>query len=220
MKLIVLLAALLITLPVHAASTVVGRFSAGDLAGWTPETFRGKKQTLYTLVRDNDRTVLRAESRQAASGLIRKVDLNPAESPVLRWSWKIDHTLARENARSKEGDDFAARVYVIFPGTFFWQTRAINYVWSGKLPKGTVIPNAYTKNAMIVVVESGEERVRQWVGEERNIAQDYRKYFGDDPPRLGGVAVMTDTDNTGEEAVAWYGDLVLDTGPGSGRQAR
>jgi hypothetical protein len=62
-----------------------------------------------------------------------------------------------------------------------------------------------------VAVESGEGRVRQWVSEERNIAEDFRKFFGEDPPRLGGVAVMTDTDNTGEEAVAWYGDIVLET---------
>ena len=211
MKLIVLLTALLCVLPVLAATIAVGRFSVGDLTGWAPETFHGKKQTLYTLVRDNNRIVLRAESRQAASGLIRKIDINPAESPILRWSWKIDHTLTRENAHSKEGDDFAARVYVIFPGRFFWQTRAINYVWSARLPQGTVLPNAYTNNTMIVAVESGEGRVRQWVSEERNIAEDFRKFFGEDPPRLGGVAVMTDTDNTGEEAVAWYGDIVLET---------
>ena len=218
MKSLLVASLLLIATPSFPATIHVGRFSNGDLAGWTPETFRGKRQTAYTLVQDEGRTVLRAESRQAASGLMHRIEVDPRLYPVLRWSWKIDHTLKKENARTRDGDDFAARVYVIFPGTFFWQTRAINYVWSGKLPVGTAIPNAYTKNAMIVAVESGEERVRQWVSEERNIAEDFRRLFGEEPPRLGGVAVMTDTDNTGEEAVAWYGDLELDTG--SGRQAR
>jgi len=210
MKPLVLLAALTV-LPVLAAPLHVGRFSAGDLTGWISETFRGKPETVYALSKDGERTVLRAESRQAASGLLRKVTVSPNDYPFLRWSWKIDHTLRKENAHTREGDDFAARVYVIFPGRFFWQTRAINYVWSARLPQGTVLPNAYTNNAMIVAVESGEGRVRQWVSEERNIAEDFRKFFGEDPPRLGGVAVMTDTDNTGEEAVAWYGDIVLET---------
>lgn len=210
MKLVLLL--LLLIVEAGAASLPVGRFSSGDLTGWQTKTFRGKKQTLYSLAKDGDRTVLQTESRQSASGLLRKLDINPAEYPILRWSWKIDHTLKREDARTKEGDDFAARVYLVFPGTFFWQTRAINYVWSSHLPKETMLPNAYTKSARIVVVESGEDHVKQWMSESRNIVEDFRRCFGEEPPRLGAVAIMTDTDNTGEEALAWYGDISLENG--------
>lgn len=191
------------------AATVVGRFSAGDLSGWEPQTFRGKKKTVYTLVKDGERTVLKAESRGSASGLVRNLSFDTREQPVLRWSWKIAGTLRRGDERSKEGDDYAARVYVVFPRTFFWQTRAINYIWANRLPKGGSIPNAFTGNVMMVAVESGDASAGKWLSEERNIYEDYVRLFGEEPPRAGGVALMTDTDNTGGEATAWYGDITL-----------
>src|SRR6185369_8789890 len=104
----------------------------------------------------------------------------------------IDHTLKREDIKSKKGDDFAARVYVVFPRTFFWRMRAINYVWSAKMPKGSSAPSPYTANSVIVAVESGDDKVGSWVSEERNIYEDYRKIFGEAPPPAGGVAIMTD----------------------------
>jgi len=58
-------------------------------------------------------------------------------------------------------------------------------------------------------VESGVERVNQWVSEERNVYEDYKKAFGDEPPLISGVAIMTDTDNTGESATAYYGDIIF-----------
>ncbi len=190
-----------------ASDPPFGNFSAGDLSGWSDKVFKGK--TSYTLVTDNGRTVLKAHSRNAASGLIKKVDLKPEEYPLLRWSWKIEHTLKGEDVKKKKGDDFAARVYVVFPRTFFWRMRAITYVWAAKLPKDSVVPSPYTANSIIVAVESGDEKVGQWVSEERNILEDYRKFFGEDPPRIGAVAVMTDTDDTQEEATAYYGDIFL-----------
>lgn len=192
-----------------AAEVAVGKFSAGELSGWKDETFKKKARTDYQLVKDGGRTVLKAQSRKAASGLLRKVDLDPKKYPVLRWSWKVERTLKREDVTKKSGDDFAARVYVVFPRTFFWQTRAINYVWAARLPKNSAVPSPYTGNAFIVAAESGEEKAGSWVSEERNIYEDYRRVFGEEPPRLGAVAVMTDTDDTGDEVSAWYGDIFL-----------
>src|SRR6266567_1464266 len=191
------------------AEIAVGRFSSGNLSGWQDETFRGKPLTSYQLVKENGRTVLMAHSRHAASGLLRKVALDSRKDPVLRWSWKVEQTLKREDVTKKSGDDFAARVYVVFPRTFFWQTRALNYVWAAKLPKNTAVPSPYTGNAIIVAVESGEEKSGSWVSEERNIYEDYKRTFGEEPPRLGAVAVMTDTDDTKDEVTAWYGDITL-----------
>jgi len=109
--------------------------------------------------------------------------------------------------RTKGGDDYAARVYVVFPSTLFWRTRAVNYIWANRLPRGAFLPNAYTGNAVMVAVESGDGNAGRWIDEERDLAEDYRRAFGEDPPRIGAVAIMTDTDNTGEEAVAWYGAI-------------
>jgi len=192
---------------VFAGDLVLGNFSAGDLAGWKPKRFRG--ETSYSLVVDGDRRVLKAQSRAAASGLYKEVDLDPAKYPVLRWSWKIGGTIPNGDERTKAGDDYAARVYIVFPRTLFWKTKAINYIWANRLPQGKSLPNAFTSNAVMVAVESGNGKAGTWVTEERNVYEDYRALFGEDPPPIGAVALMTDTDNTGGEAEAYYGDIVL-----------
>ncbi|HEY5973744.1 MAG TPA: DUF3047 domain-containing protein [Geobacteraceae bacterium] len=203
-----LLLGTLLSAPANGADLLVGRFSSADLAGWSDKDFKGK--TVYTLVTDGDRTVLKAESRHAASGLIKKVSVDPQKLPLLRWTWKVAHSLKKEDVKSKKGDDFAARVYVVFPrGALFWKTRAINYVWANKLAKGTAVPSPYTKNAMIVAVETGDDRAGSWLSEERNVYEDYRQLFGEEPPTVGAVAVMSDTDDTEDEVTAWFGDITL-----------
>ncbi|HEY6874050.1 MAG TPA: DUF3047 domain-containing protein [Geobacteraceae bacterium] len=191
------------------ADIAVGRFSSGDLSGWRDETFKGKPKTSYQLVRENGGTVLQARSRHAASGLLRKIALDPRKYPILRWSWKIGHTLKGEDMARKSGDDFAARVYVVFPRTLFWRTRAINYVWAAKMPKNSTAPSPYTGNSIVVAVESGDEKTGNWVKEDRNVYEDYKRAFGEEPPRIGAVVVMTDTDDTGDDVTAWYGDITM-----------
>jgi chloramphenicol O-acetyltransferase len=98
---------------------------------------------------------------------------------------------------------------VFFPSYLFWRTRAINYIWANKLAVGQAVPNPYTSNAMMVAVQSGRTHMGEWMGERRNVLEDYRKFFGEDPPKVGAIAIMTDTDNTGEKAVAWYGLIAI-----------
>ncbi len=197
----------LITASSFAEEVSIGKFSAADLSGWEDQPFKGK--TSYSLVTDNGKMVLKAYSFHAASGLVKKLKLSAREYQTLRWSWKIDHTLKKEDVKTKQGDDFAARVYAVFPRTFFWRTRAICYVWASKLPKDAHAPSPHTANSIDVAVESGDDKVGSWVTEERNIYEDYRKFFGEEPPALGAVALMTDTDDTQDEATAFYGDITL-----------
>ena len=185
----------------------VSRFASEGLAGWESKVFKGT--TEYRLVQDNGRTVLRAHSRGTASGLFRKVQLDPARYRYLRWSWKIAAPVKNGDEKSKAGDDYAARVYVVFPGRFFWQTRAINYIWANRLPKGESIPNPFTSNTMMLAVESGPEKAGLWLNEERDILTDYRRLFGSEPREIGAIAIMTDSDNTGNEASAWYGEISI-----------
>lgn len=189
----------------------MSRFGSEGLNGWTSKSFEG--ETEYRLLEEDGRVVVRATSRAAASGLVKEIEFDPEKYRYLRWSWKIVDTVKGGDERTKAGDDYAARVYVVFPGFFFWQTRAINYIWANGLPKGESIPNAFTANAMMVAVESGSALAGQWLQEERDIRADYKRLFGEDPPKAGAVAIMTDTDNTGESAVAWYGDISLAASP-------
>ena len=195
----------------QADTIAVSRFEAEGLSGWEHKKFLG--ETEYRLVREGGRTVIKAHSRAAASGLFKKVQLDPLQYRYLRWKWKILEPLGGGAEKTKAGDDYSARVYVVFPGVFFWQTKAINYVWSSRLPKEESFPNPYTGNAMMVVVESGPEKAGTWITEQRDILADYRRLFGGEPRQLGAIAVMTDTDNSGGEATAWYGDIAISTKP-------
>ena len=211
MKTLILLITLWITTTsaVLAEELPISRFGAEGLTGWESKIFEGV--TDYSLVKENGRTVVKAHSKTAASGLIKKIDLDPRRFRYLKWSWKVAGIIPNGDERTKAGDDYAARVYVVFPGRFFWQTRAINYIWANRLPRGASIPNAYTGNARMVAVESGNARVGQWISEERDILADYRRLFGEEPRQIGAIAIMTDTDNTGAEAIAWYGEITIST---------
>jgi len=207
MKLCIFLLFLFIPLTATAAEPLhLGKFSFGDLSGWSDKKFKGK--TVYTFVQDGDKSVLKAHSVKAASGLIKKVSIDTKKYPILQWSWKVENLIAKEDLNKKEGDDYAARVYVVFPRSF-WRMRAITYVWASKAPKESTHPSPYTGNAIVIAAESGSEKIGTWVKEERNIFEDYKKLFGEDPPELGAVALMTDTDDTQEDITAYYGDIYL-----------
>jgi hypothetical protein len=212
----------------------VGKFSASQVGtalpdGWKPLTFmKIPKHTSYEVVKDGGVTIVKAVSEAAASGLIKPVVIDPKEYPIVRWRWKITNVLQRSDMALKEGDDFPARLYITFeydPDKVSfgkklkfkaWQAlfgdipiAALNYIWDTKTPVGTIVENAYTDFAKMVIVESGTQKVGMWVDEERNIYEDYKKAFGEEPPMINGVAIMSDTDNTNESATAYYGDIVF-----------
>jgi hypothetical protein len=226
-------AALLLAGVATAAPVEVGAFSraqpgAALPAGWQPLAFpRIARHTTYQLVADEGTMVVRADADASASGLIRRIDVDPKRHPFLAWRWKIAGVVEKADATRKDGDDYAARVYVAFkydPDRVSWFNRAkyslirliygeypphagINYVWDNRLAPGTVLPNAYTDRVRMIVLRSGDTAANRWLAEERNVLEDYRRAFGEEPPPVAGVAVMTDTDDTGARATAWYGDI-------------
>lgn len=207
---LMIVALLLLLPPVSRATELpVSNFAGAGLAGWEPKSFTGV--TEYRIVQEQGRTVVKADSNAAASGLVKKITFDPLKYRYLRWSWKIAGTIKGGDETSRRGDDYAARLYVVFPGRFFWQTRALNYIWANKLARGKSLPNAYTANAQMLAVESGNEKAGQWLSEQRDLLADYRALFGEDPRVAAAIAIMTDTDNTGGSANAWYGEISLAT---------
>jgi hypothetical protein len=187
----------------------IGKFSLANLTGWKEQTVIGSKKSTYSFVQDNGKTVLMGKSNNSASGLLYKIDIDPKTYPTVRWSWKIDHTVRKGNERTKDGHDFAARLYVVFPRGLFFRTRAIEYVWGNVLHKGESIHSPYSKNAVMIAVDSGDEQAGHWTVHSRNFADDYRTAFGEEPPKAGAIAIMTDSDNTHESSTGYYGDITL-----------
>ena len=180
----------------------------GDVDGWEEKVFEGK--TLYETVRQDGRIVVRATSRGTASGLFlrRRIDLE--KTPILRWTWRVEGTLGDIDERTREGDDYSARVYVIRSHPVFpWRTRAVNYVWASTRIPGETWRNAYTDASRHVAVRSGDRHAGRWVDERRDVRADFRELFGESVRHVDAVAIMTDTDNTGGAAVAFYGDIAF-----------
>ena len=190
----------------HAQRLEVARFSAADMSGWKKKSFVG--ETRYRLREDGDKQALYADSRAAASGLFREIEVDLDQMPYLHWTWKVENLVNGGDERGKQGDDYAARIYVVFSGgLLFWRTRAINYVWSSRESPGSTWPNAFTANAQMIAVRSGPESLGTWLSERRDVKADYQRLFGSEPGKIVAVALMTDTDNTKSAAVAWYGDI-------------
>jgi len=184
----------------------IGDFSHGRLDGWKERIFAHRNQ--WRLMRENGRTFLRADSRASASAFYREIRVDLSRTPWLHWRWRVPATVGAAHEREKSGDDFAARIYVVVSGgLLFWRARALNYVWASHEPVGRAWPNPFTDHAMMVAVDSGNARAGHWREHRRNIREDFRRFFGRDITRTDGIAIMTDSDNTGGSARADYGDI-------------
>jgi hypothetical protein len=182
----------------------VGQFSNGELQDWKTKSFAG--ETRYQLVQQDGRRVLQADSNGTASGLYREITIDLERTPYLNWSWRVNNVLNGVDERTKAGDDYPARVYVIVSGGIaFWKTRSLVYVWSSNQPIGSTWDNAFTSNVKTIALRSGNGK--GWVSEKRNIREDFKRLFGDDIKQIDAVALMTDTDNSHQAATAWYGDI-------------
>lgn len=201
------LAVLLLCAPAGAEDLTVGDFSAGDLTGWEPKEFKG--QTTYALTDVDGKKVLAARADGTASGLFKELDLDPARLRYLSWYWNVPAVIPKGDALTKQGDDYPARIYVVFKGAFPWSITGINYIWANKLPQGEAVTNSFSDRVKMVAVRSGNTQAGQWLCEQRDIYADYQKLFGEEPPNLGAVAVMTDGDNTGSKTTALYGNITL-----------
>jgi hypothetical protein len=187
---------------------VVGAFSQGSMAGWDQKAFKG--ETDYSLVYDPEKrsTVLQALSRASASGRFRKMNVDLTKTPFLNWSWKISESLAGIDESVKAGDDFSARVFVVVErGILGLSTLSVNYVWASQHPAGSAWPSPVTSRVRLLAVDSGAKGVNTWVTHKRNVRADLKEQFGEDIVSVDAVALMTDTDNSGGRAQAYYGDI-------------
>lgn len=194
---------------VFLGSIPLSRFGVEGLDGWEEKVFAGR--TAYTVVKDSSgEGLLKAHTRGMASGLFKKTSVDLTQTPFLNWTWKVEGFYRDLDEHTRAGDDYPARVYIVFSGgLFFWRTRALNYVWSSAGVKGRDWPNAFTANARMVALRSREDGAGVWYPEKRNIREDFKRYFGEDIKEADAIAIMTDADQSGQEATAWYGDLFM-----------
>ena len=192
----------------RAEPLALGQFSAGTTEGWQTRSFEG--ETSYRIVELDGRLVLEGDSVSSASSLYLEREIDLAARPVLEWSWRIAGTPGVADERTRGGDDFAARLYAVAPGEgLFGSPIAISYVWAGQAAAGDFWPNPFTSRVMMLALDSGNRNAGAWRTHSRNVRADFLRLFGREVNRLEGIAIMTDSDNSGLRARAWYGDIVL-----------
>ncbi|MFQ5513489.1 MAG: DUF3047 domain-containing protein [Myxococcota bacterium] len=223
---------LLALLPLLAAPPTLShaaewRLPPPGAAGWEPLTFpKVARHTRYTPLRIDGRAAVRAEADCSASALVYELnEFDLRAYPRLSWDWRVDVPLDLEHVRVKAGDDFAARVYVLFeyrPGrASVWERlrrstlevllrielpgNALNYVWTAAEPRGAIWPNPYTAASRMLSLGAGEPG--RWRHEEVNVAGDYERAFSEPPPAAVAVALMSDSDDSCQKARAFFAGL-------------
>lgn len=217
--------------PAAAESAWVGKFDLADAvptSPWKLEQFDKKIAATQYRVRHWDGLIaVEAQARKSMAVLVRPLQVDLDATPFLCWRWRVEATIANADIATKAGDDYAARVYLMYrmaEADLGFATRAqlalaralrgeqvpdaaVNYVWDNRSPVGTLRPNAYTERAMMWVLRSGDAEAGRWVGERRDVRADFQRAFKHQPRLLYALALASDTDNTGGSATAGFADL-------------
>lgn len=210
-----------------AAFATEARLPSPASAAWRSIEFPTiAEHTVYEVVQADGIAAFKAQADCSASGMVvsaESIDLDA--TPVLRWRWRVEKGVDAADERTKAGDDFAARVYVMFhfdDANASWLQRltravtrqvygdvipgnAINYVWSSSAAVGQGWKSPYTEASQIIVKGTGESG--GWVESRADVVADYRAAFGHEPTALLSVGVMSDADNTCRKAVAYFADF-------------
>jgi len=190
-----------------SGATPIASFSKAELSGWQEKSFVGHTQ--YYLTTDSQKMVLEARSDASASIYYKEIDVDLNKTPILNWSWKLIQPIIDNNKeKSMKGDDFSARVYVVYQYGFFpWSTIALNYVWSSTQAIGSSWDSPYSAKDRMIALQSGSQKQRQWQHEKRNIKADFFEHFEENVNKITGIAIMADTDSTLGIAASRYGDI-------------
>lgn len=188
-----------------------------------------KKHTAYFPGKENGLTFLVANSSASASAFMLRREINVYDTPALKWRWRTETVYEKGDIRTKKGDDSPIRIYIMFeydPSRASSGMRlkygiaralygkypphaSLNYIWANKAPVGEIIASAYTDRSRMLVMRSGRADTGGWVEDEANILEDYRRAFGEDPPEKARLAVMNDSDNTGESSVSYIDYIIM-----------
>ena len=213
---------------VEAARFSAGRPGETPPGGWSPfvvSPFASRSE--YRLVEGNPHPVLEARADGSASGFYRRIHIDPRRHPVVEWRWRVLEPLAGADPRVPSRDDSPARLVICFHGDAkrldigerntlrlykaltgeMLPYAMLMYVWASDAPVGSIASSVYTEKIQMIVVESGDSRAREWSEFRRNVLEDYRQAFGEEPSDIVAVGVMTDADDTRAETRAQYGDI-------------
>jgi hypothetical protein len=184
-------------------------FTKSELSELEVRKVRGaENKTIYSLGSNDNGNFLKAVANNAASGLGKEVKIDLNKTPFINITWKIEKDLPGIKENTKKGHDFAARVFVIKKtGATPLSNRAINYVFSSNQEVGFNSPSPYTKKSIDNVLASSKNNLNKWITVKANVKEDFKKFHDLDVNKLDGLAIMSDTDNSKMETIAYYQNI-------------
>ena len=197
---------------------IVDRFTGGVdeegiPKGWSQEKEPGP-QSKIAVGQERDLPSVRLLSVNDAFGIKKEFSFDIRKYPYLTWRWKATRLPKGGDIRKRETDDQAGQIYVLFPRfPSMLNTRSMGYVWDAATPAGTAGTSTAYSKMKYVVLQTGTEKLGQWIWETRNVYEDYKKNFQDNPPEVGGVLLYINTQHTQSSAEISYGDIFFSTQP-------
>ncbi|MBD3306362.1 DUF3047 domain-containing protein [candidate division KSB3 bacterium] len=204
-----------------AAENVLLHEDFQTLERWEPFYFpKIEEHSTYTIEAPD---VLKAESNASASAIKLKERFNVYEYPHLEWRWKVENVYAKGDAKKKDGDDYPLRIYIVFKydpdkagfgKKLKYKTAkalygeypphsSLNYIWANKAHPEDILTNTYADEAKMILLQKGTKHVGTWQVERVHILDDYQKAFDEEPPEIASIVIMSDADNTKEQATAY-----------------
>ena len=166
--------------------------------------------SMFSIENEEENWFLKIRTKGGNTAIGKKCKLKVSQYPILSWRWRVHKLPDGAKESVKELSDSGAGIYVIFHG-IFKMNRVLKYVWSNSLPKGITVSSPYNGRTKIIVLRNNMDKLGEWVWEEVNILDDFRKTFNDEPPRVECIAIMSDSDNTKSLVEADYDDIRIRT---------
>lgn len=184
--------------------------ATGLPADWQKQTWGSPRYDRFTVVEDGDRKVLHMKSEGDSSNIAKdikgQVDLK--ETPILEWSWKAVTLPKGADSRRKETDDQAVQLYVVWPRfPEAVRSRIIGYVWDSTAPAGTIVKSQKNGTVTYVVMRSGPADLGKWLTERRDVREDFKKIYGEEPDNPGAVSIGIDSDDVRSSAESFMGAI-------------
>jgi len=175
--------------------------------GWKLEKAPGPNSK-YGIEKEKEDYFLRLVSVNDGFGLRKEISFDIRQYPYLSWWWKAGQLPKGGDIRKRETDDQAGQIFVIFPRfPSLVNFRSMGYVWDTQAPKGLAGTSPAYSKAKYVVLQSGTEKLNQWVFDSRNVYEDYKKYLQEDPPPVGAVLVYINSQHTQTSAEICYAEI-------------
>ncbi|MBI4589650.1 MAG: DUF3047 domain-containing protein [Candidatus Rokubacteria bacterium] len=181
--------------------------ATGIPEGWKGQNWGSPAYDL-AVVAESPTKVLHLKSRNEGSMVTKEVKVNLRETPILEWQWKVVVLPTGGDSRKKATDDQAAQLYVTFPRfPSAVRSRIIGYVWDTTVPEGTIVPSQKTSLVTYVVVRSGTKDLNRWLTESRNVYEDYKRIYNEEPEEVGAVSIAIDSNDTKSSAESFMGEI-------------